>query len=106
MAWEISGYSKNRVKDLMVQQGMVKALMGQKPEGIKNSNWKEMLAKTIATIHICLADEILHHVMDEDSLAKDLLKLESRYMLKSLNVQVYLKQKFYDKRMVKDSDLV
>jgi hypothetical protein len=42
------------IKDLLVQQEMVKALYGTKPERMVDINWKELEAKTVVTIRLCL----------------------------------------------------
>jgi hypothetical protein len=47
----------------------------------------------------------MYHVMDEESLTAIWLKLESRYMLKSLTNKLYLKQRLYGLKMVEGSDL-
>ena len=46
----------------------------------------------VATIRLCLGDDVMYHVMDEESLAAVWLKLESRYMSMSLTNKLYLKQ--------------
>jgi hypothetical protein len=61
------GLWQRRVKDLLVQQGMVKALYGTKPEGMADIDWKELEAKAVATIRLCLGDDVMYHVMDEES---------------------------------------
>jgi hypothetical protein len=80
---------QRRVKNLLVQQGMVKALYGTKLEGMADIDWKELEAKAMATIRLCLGDDVMYHVMDEESSATVWLKLESRYMLKSLTNKLY-----------------
>ena len=60
---------QRRVKDLLVQQGMVKASYGMKPEGMADIDWKEIEAKAVATIWLCLEDDVMYHVMDEESSA-------------------------------------
>ena len=67
---------------------MVKALYGTKPEGMVDIDWKEL----VATIRLCLRDDMMYHVMDEESLVVVWLKLKSRYMSKSLTNKLYLKQ--------------
>ena len=96
---------QRHVKNLLVQQGMVKALYGSKPEGMADIDWKELEAKAVATIQICLGDDVTYHVMDEDSLAAVWLKLESQYMSKSLTNKLYLKQRLYGLKMAEGSDL-
>jgi hypothetical protein len=81
------------VKDLLVHQGMVKVLYGTKPEGMADIDWKELEAKAVATIQLCLGDDVMYHVRDEKSLTTVQLKLESRYMSKSLTNKLYLKQR-------------
>ena len=54
-------------------------------------DWKDLKVKTVATIKLCLADDVMYHVMDKESLAAIWLKLESRYMSKSLTNKLYLK---------------
>ena len=80
-----------KVKDLLLQQGMVKALYGKQPEGMNDIDWKNLEAKTLATIRLCLANDVMYHVMDKESLTIIWLKLESRYMSKSLTNKLYQK---------------
>ena len=80
-----------KVKDLLLQQGMVKALYGKQPEGMNDIDWKNLEAKTLATIRLCLANDVMYHVMDKESLTIIWLKLESRYMFKSLTNKLYQK---------------
>jgi hypothetical protein len=99
------GLWQRRVKDLLVQQGMVKALYGTKLEGMADIDWKELEAKAVATIRLCLGDDVMYHVMGEESPAAVWLKLESRYMSKSLTNKLYLKQRLYGLKMADGSDL-
>ena len=80
-----------RINDLLVQQGMVKALYGMKLEGMANIDWKELEAKAVATSQLCLGDDVMYHIMDEESPAAVWFKLESRYMSKLLTNKLYLK---------------
>jgi hypothetical protein len=59
----------------------------------------------VATIRLCLGDDVMYHVMDEESLATVWLELESRYMSKSLMNKLYLKQQLYGLKMAEGSDL-
>jgi hypothetical protein len=63
------------VKDLLVQQVIVKALYGTKPEGMADIYWKKLQAKAMATIQLCLGDDVMYHVMDEESPTAVWLKL-------------------------------
>ena len=79
----------------------MKALIGKQQEGINVTDWKDLNISATSTIRMCLADEVMYHVMDEESLATIWLKLESRYMSKSLMKQLLLKKKLYGLKKVK-----
>ena len=66
---------------------------------------QDLEAKTLTTIRLCLANDVMYHVMDEESPTTIWLKLESRYMSKSLTNKLYLKQKLYGLKMTDDLDL-
>ena len=61
---------QKRVKELLVQQGLHKTLQGKsaKPAGTSNEDWKEIDLKAASTIQLCLADEVMYNVMDEEQL--------------------------------------
>jgi hypothetical protein len=99
------GLWQRRVKDLLVQQGMVKMLYGSKLERMANIDWKELEAKAMATILLCLGDDVMYHVMDEESPTVIWLKLESWYMSNSLTNKLYLKQWLYGLKMAEGSNL-
>ena len=88
-----------------MQQGMVNALYGTKLEGMADVDWKELEAKVVTTIWLCLGDDVMYHVMDKESPVVVWLKLESPYMSKSLTNKLYLKQRLYVLRMKKGSNL-
>ena len=54
---------------------------------------------------MCLANEVMYHVMDEKSLVAIWLKLESRYMSKSLTNNLLLKNKLYGLKIAEGSAL-
>ncbi|XP_057952853.1 uncharacterized protein At3g49055 isoform X3 [Malania oleifera] len=78
-----------RLKDTPVQQGMTKALLGVQPVGMDEATWGELEAKVVSTIRLCLTDEVLYHVMEEDSPAAVWRKLECWYMSKSLSNKLF-----------------
>ena len=101
------GLWQRRVKDLLVQQGLVKALYekAKKPETIMDDEWEELDMNVVNTIRLYLADELMYDVMDDVSSAAIWLKLESRYMSKSLTNKLNLKRKLYELKMVEGADL-
>ena len=101
------GLWQRRVKDLLVQQGLVKALYGKakKLETMIDNEWEELNMKVVSTIRLCLADQLMCDVMDDVSTALVQLKLESLYMSKSLTNKLILKQKLYELKMEVGVDL-
>jgi hypothetical protein len=65
------GLWQRRVKDLLVQQGLVKALYRKtkKPEKMTDEEWEELDMKAVSTIRLLLADEVMYDVMEENSTA-------------------------------------
>ena len=82
---------QRRVKDLMVQQGLVKALYGKtkKPEKMIDDKWEELKMKAVSTIDyvwqisLCMMLTVVIW-----------LKLKSQYMSKSFTNKLNLKQNF------------
>ena len=90
---------------MLVQQGLVKALIGKQPEGTNDKEWKDSKTRPALTIRMCLADEVMYHVMDEESPTTIWLKLEIQYMSKSLTNKLLLKKKLYGLKMAEGSVL-
>ena len=61
--------------------------------------------KTHSTIMLCLADDLITEVSDEETVAGLWLKLESLYMTKSLTNKLLLKQHLFGLRMAKGTQL-
>ena len=63
------GLWKKRVKALLVQQGLHKTLQGKKskPASMSDKDWEELDLKKASTIQLCLADEVMYNVIDEDT---------------------------------------
>ncbi len=99
------GLWQRRVKDLLMQQGMAKALVKTKPEKMEEADWLELQERAVATIRLCLDDDVMQYVIEEESPAEVWKKLEARYMSKSLTNKLYLKRKLYRLRMEEGSDL-
>ena len=56
---------------MLVQQGLHKTLQGKssKPTGTSNEDWEEMDLKAASTIQLCLINEVMYNVMDEEMTA-------------------------------------
>ena len=96
----------DKSKDILAQQGILKGLQETKPAKVDNDAWEGMQVQAIATMRLCLADQIMYHVMDDDTPMGIWDKLANHYMSKSATNKLYLKQKFYGLKMQEGSDLV
>ena len=92
---------KVKMHDLLVQQGVLKALMGKskQPYNITNSEWAKMDERAISAIRLCLADDVLFNMVSETTAAGLWMKLEKLYMTKSLTNRILLKRQLYGLRM-------
>ncbi len=87
--------------DLLVQQGVVKALMGKskQPYNITDDEWDEMDESAVSAIRLCLAEDVLFNIVSETTTAGLWTKLEKLYMTKSLTNRILLKRQLYGFRM-------
>jgi hypothetical protein len=85
---------QRRMKNLLIQQGVHKALlrMAKKSEKMKNDVWEEMDVKAANAIPSNLSDEVIHNVIDEENIESIWQKLESLYMAKNLTNKLYMKK--------------
>src|SRR3954468_11931521 len=68
--------------------------------------WKEIDVKAKATIILCLSDEILYNVLNDDTTAGMWSRLESLYMKKSLSNKLYMKKQLYCLRMMEGTPIL
>jgi hypothetical protein len=92
---------KVKIHDLLVQQGMVKVLLGKakKPVTITNEDWDDIDARALSVIRVCLADDVLFNIVAEKKATGLWMKLESLYMTKSLTNRIFLKRQLYSLRI-------
>ena len=45
----------------------MKALYGQQPEDMDDIDYHELEVRAVATIRFCLNDDMMYHIMDEES---------------------------------------
>lgn len=99
---------KLKVRDLLVQQRLHKALDGptKKLATMTNSDWEDLDARALSTIKLCLADEVLFNIVEESTTLGLWEKLEKLYMTKSLTNRIYLKRQLYSFQMKEGSKVV
>lgn len=47
------------MRDLLVQQGLLKVLLGKKPTSVSEEDWIELDMKAVSTIRLCLAEKFV-----------------------------------------------
>jgi len=72
---------------------------------MEDEDWVDLQERAAGTIRLCLADEIMYHVISLSSLDEIWKKLESQFMSKTLMNKLYLKQKLYGLKMQEGNDL-
>ena len=60
---------QSTVKDILVQQGLIKALNGKakKPDKMSEEDWEELEMKAVSTIRLSLAPQVKFSVLKETS---------------------------------------
>jgi hypothetical protein len=99
---------KLKMRDLLVQQGLQKALAGKskKPTSMTDEDWEDLDARALSTIRLCLADEVLFNIVEEETTTGLWTKLESLYMTKNLSNKIFLKRQLYSLRMKEGTKIV
>jgi hypothetical protein len=97
-----------KMQDLLVQQGLQKALVdkSKKTIAMTNEEWEDLDAKAFSTIRLCLVDDVLFNIVGEDTTSRLWSKLESLYMTKSLMSIIYLKRQLYSLWMKEGTKVV
>ena len=92
---------KVKMHDLLVQQGVAKALLGKnkRPPSMTEDDWDQMDDRALSAIRLCLADDVLFNIVSEKTAAGLWSKLEKLYMTKSLTNRILLKRQLYSLRM-------
>ena len=92
---------KLKMRDLLVQPGLQKALAGKskKPIAMSEWEWEDLDVKALSTILLCLVDEVLFNILGEDTTSGLWSKLESLYITKCLTSKIYLKRQLYSLQM-------
>ncbi|KAL4621167.1 hypothetical protein ACB092_06G208900 [Castanea dentata] len=97
---------QRRMKDLLIQQGVHKALLGKekKPKTMKNVEWVEMDEKAASAIRFNLGDEVIHNILEAKTAKEVWEKLEGLYMRKNLTNKLYVKKQLYSSH-IKEASL-
>ncbi|MDV3181192.1 MAG: hypothetical protein Q8830_03180, partial [Candidatus Phytoplasma australasiaticum] len=87
-----------KMRALLKQQGLWTSL-SKKATDAENAEMAVLEEKAHSTIMLCLADDIITKVAEEETTSGLWLKLESLYMTKSLTNKLLLKQHLFSLRM-------
>ena len=58
------------MKDVLVQQGLLKPLQEKNLENMSDENWEELKVRAVSTIRLSLVPELKYSVMNEKSPSK------------------------------------
>ncbi|KAL5795047.1 hypothetical protein ACOSP7_003641 [Xanthoceras sorbifolium] len=94
-----------RMRAVLVQSGVQKALKGIKPADMKDVDWEDIDEKARSAIQLFLSDEVLREVISEKTTKALWEKLESLYLKKTLTNKLYKKQCLYSLRMSEGTSL-
>ena len=94
-----------KIRALLKQQGLW-ALLAKKDPSTNTAKMASLEEKAHATIMLCLVDDIITEIVDQDTAAGLWLKLESLYMTKSLTNKLLLKQRLFSLRMQEGMSLI
>ena len=84
---------------LIVKEGTHTALLDieKKPSKMEDGQWNDIDFRSKATIILCLSDEVLYNVMDEEITAGLWCRLESLYMTKHFSNKLFMKNNLWMK---------
>ena len=105
-----------KMRALLKQQGLWAPLAKKPSDGAETPSTKKspgpdtaemaiLEEKAHSTIMLCLADDIITEVAEEETASGLWLKLESLYMTKSLTNKLLLKQRLFGLRMFEGTSL-
>jgi hypothetical protein len=99
---------KVKIHDLIVQQGMVKALLGKAKQTatITDEDCDEIDARALSAICMCLATDVLFNIVAEKTTTHLWMNLEILYMMKSLTNMIFLKRQLYSLRMKEGTKII
>ena len=58
------GLWQRRVKDLLAQQGLQKALCDEKPTDITTVDWNEINENAACLIRLCISVDVMNHILN------------------------------------------
>ncbi|KAK8914556.1 hypothetical protein KSP39_PZI024197 [Platanthera zijinensis] len=96
-----------RVKDMLVQQGLIRVLRGRDKltTTVKDAEWKDLDEKATSTIRMCVADQVLFNIGTKETAVELWEKLERLYLAKSVTTRLLLKQRLYALKMQEGGNL-
>jgi hypothetical protein len=99
---------KLNMRDLLVQQGLQKALArnSKMPASMTDKDWEDLDEKALNTICFCLEYEVLSNIVEEKTTIGLWAKLESLYMTSNLSNKIFLKRQLYSLWMKEGTKIV
>jgi hypothetical protein len=96
------------MRDLFVQQGLQKALVGKskRPTCMSDEDWDDLDSRALSTIFPCLVDKVLFNIVGEETTTDLWSKMEILYMKKSMKNIIFLKKQLYNLQMKEGTKIV
>jgi hypothetical protein len=85
---------KIKMRDLLVQQGLQKALAGKKKKlrSMTDDDWEDLDARDLSNIHLCMEYEVFFNIIEETKTIGLWRKLDTLYMTKKFSNKIFLKR--------------
>lgn len=99
---------KVKMHDLLVQQGVEKALLGKskQPYTMTDEEWSDIDNRALSGIRLCSANDVLFNIVSEKTATGLWTKLEKLYMMKSLTNMILLKRQLHSLRMKEGTSII
>ena len=92
------------MRAVLTQQGVVNSL-GKCLAEMKDDEWTKMDENAMASIQLCLVDDVLYNVMKEKITVETWTKLGNIYAKKSLENRMYLMMQLFTLKMAEGTDV-
>ena len=73
---------------------------------VDDNAWNDINFRAKVTIILCLSDEVLYNVTNEETTVDLWYRLESLYMTMSLSNKLFMKKQLYNLRMKEDTSIL
>jgi len=86
-----------KMQDMLMQQGLQKVFVGntKKPASMIGEEWEDLYTRAPNSIRLCLAEEVLFNIVEEETKLGLWNILDIFYIAKSLTNKIFFKRNLY-----------